>query len=645
MTFRVPTQQYSFTSGVLDDTLEARSDIRAYYSGAREILNMMGLPQGGVDMRAGLKKGEELAAASTGCRLAKFEFSTEQAYLIAFTDLEIRVYKDGVLQATVVSPYADTDLADLDWTQSLDTMILVHPDYEPRKLVRTGSHTSWALSTLSLRNVPTYNFGDPTTGDATPSGTTGSINITSTASDFSGASVGDTVRINNGRVEITTVTSATQVAGTVKEDLDNTTVAEAGDWTLEEDAWSAARGYPRTVFLREGRLYFGGSKSLPQTEWGSESNDFWSFKTTKDAFADEAVEASLDGDRVSAIEQQYALDDMFLFTSGGLFVHTESPTTPDNFYFQRHSEMPAAKVRPVELDGSVAYIRRGDDGEHQSLQELVYDDVKQIYTTQDLALLAGSLMRGPVDMAARLGNESDSANHIFVVNGDDGTVAVLNTRKSQQITGWTLLQTNGIVQRIAVVSNVVWFLVKRTLNSVDKYYLESLDSTLQLDSSVYQTAGSPTSAWSGLSHLNGETVSLIGDGAYMGTATVSAGAVTTPYDVSTLEVGLPFDWAVETMPIEAQLADGTLIGNRHRITRATIRVKNTVALTVNGRTVSFKKFGDGVLDAPPTAYTGLKTVRFLGWTGGRDGQGATIRMTGDSTGPATILSVTAEVAQ
>ena len=46
-------------------------------------------------------------------------------------------------------------------------------------------------------------------------------------------------------------------------------------------------------------------------------------------------------------------------------------------------------------------------------------------------------------------------------------------------------------------------------------------------------------------------------------------------DVTSLEVGLAFDCVVETMPIEAQLADGTPIGNRQRITRATIRMKNT----------------------------------------------------------------------
>lgn len=578
MAFRVPTQQYSFTSGMLDDTLEARSDIRAYYAGAREIQNMLGLPQGGVDMRGGLAFVAEIPEASSGVRMATFEFSTEQKYLHVFTDQKLHVYKDDVKQVEIATPWTGAQLGQIDWTQSLDTMIMVHPDVKYRKVMRQGAHNAWDISELSISNIPQY--------------------------DFDGDGQG-----------------------------------------VAEDTWSDARGWPRSVYLFEGRLFFGGSKSRPQTIWGSSSNNFFDFKvTTPNQLDDDSVEMTMDNDRVSAVEQLYALDDFFSFTSGGLFVQTESPITPENFYFARNSELPAANIRPVELDGSVAFIRRGADGHHQSLHELVYDDAKQIYTTQDLALLASNLMRSPVSMAARLGNESDSANHLFVINGD-GTVAVLNTRKSQQITGWTLVKTDGVVMDCSVVGNTAYFLIKRTVNGAERYFIEKLDSGHVLDASVKQTSGVAKSVWDGLDHLNGRTVNLYGNAADLGESTVADGQVTTPFDVTSLEVGLAFDWVVETMPIEARLADGTLIGNRHRITRATIRMKNTQAMTVNNRPVAFTKFGDDVLDAPPQSFTGLKTVRFLGWTGGRDGKGATIRMDGKSTRRATILSVTAEVAQ
>ena len=68
----------------------------------------------------------------------------------------------------------------------------------------------------------------------------------------------------------------------------------SGDWELEEgyeDAWSGSRGYPRTCSFHEGRLYFGGSKALPNTLFGSKVADFFNFKTAE-ALDDDASSRS-----------------------------------------------------------------------------------------------------------------------------------------------------------------------------------------------------------------------------------------------------------------------------------------------------------------------------------------------------------------
>ncbi|MGH6948833.1 MAG: hypothetical protein ACREDZ_16000, partial [Kiloniellales bacterium] len=205
MTRRTAIQVYGFASGMLDDTLAARSDIRAYYSGALEIANLLGLPQGGLALRGGLAFVAELAQAADGCRLARFEFSTEQVYLIAFTDLEIRVYREGVLQATLASPYAAADLAGLDWTQSLDTMILVHPQHAPRRLLRQGSHSAWALSTLALTNPPKHEFGLSYPALAiTPGAVSGSgVTLAADAPWFEANDLQATVSGNGGIAKVT----------------------------------------------------------------------------------------------------------------------------------------------------------------------------------------------------------------------------------------------------------------------------------------------------------------------------------------------------------------------------------------------------------------------------------------------------------
>lgn len=573
MTARGLSVQTNFSAGMLDPHLAARVDVSAYAQGGADLTNVLGLPHGGVALRGGLARFAEVAEGGAAARLAKFEFSTEQVYLLVLRPLAIDVYlPDGSLCATVTTAYAAAEIASLAWVQSLDTLILVHPEHAPAKLMRQGSHTAWALSDLALTNVPQHDFG-------------------------------------NG----------------------------------EEDVWSAARGWPRSVFLHQGRLYFGGSKSRPQTVWGSTANSFFDFATTDDALDDEAVELTFDNDRVCAVQQLYALNAFFAFTSGGLFARTEGDViTPQSFFMRRSSEVPASAVRPAEMDGSVMFVKNPESG-HSSVYEIVFDYDSQSYRAEDVALLSGHLMRGPVDMAARLGNEGDSANHLYVVNGGDGSVAVLNSRKSQKMTGWTLLSTAGAVLRVAVAGGVPYFLVRREIAGETRYFIEALDAARRLDCSVLLSAAVPSENWGGLDALEGAAVDLIGDGAPLGGAVVQGGAVAAPYAVSSLEVGFAFDWAVETMPVNVGETGG---GGRHRITQAAIRLYRSAGLTVNGRRLGDRRIGATLLDAAPEPASGMRTVRLLGWRGGRaGGGGATVRITGSSRLPASVLSVCSEVAQ
>jgi len=50
---------------------------------------------------------------------------------------------------TITTPYVEADLQDLQIAQSADVITIVHPNYAPRELSRTG-HTSWTLSTITF---------------------------------------------------------------------------------------------------------------------------------------------------------------------------------------------------------------------------------------------------------------------------------------------------------------------------------------------------------------------------------------------------------------------------------------------------------------------------------------------------------------
>lgn len=696
MVSRQNVQQYSFSSGMFDDVMEARADIKKYYSAGRDLTNFVGLPTGGVDIRQGLPF---VALFNGTAKMFPFEFSDDQSYLIIFSNALISIYRNDVLQATVVSPYSAADLAEIDCDQQLDTMLIAHSSYQPKKLVRQGSHTAWALSDVELENPPQYEFSDTTGGtnarqvlnfyglDTTDVfkikldgiRSNKAIKVDGTISDTAARMTDVAAQIQTqlrtydftSDTGITCTLTSGSSADPVKIQVDFTgddgnqkweeisySLERDGYTTFEffcdveeegeephENAWSATRGYPGTTAFVSGRWALGGSTLLPTGVWTSKTGDYFNFETTDDLLDDEAATAFLNGGGggVPNVKQIYALNDILIFTSVGIFVTTESPITPKNFVPMRHSEQGCANIKPVEMDGAILFVAKSSEGSKQAIYEMYYDDVAGKYEPDDISMFSSSLIREPVAMAARRANSSNSANHVFVVNSD-GTLAVLNTRRKQELNAWTICETDGKFKDVCVVAGETYFLVEREIGGATKQFIEKFSSENLLDCGVLQSSETEQTVWSGFGHLEGETVDVIGDGRDLGTAVVSGGQITLDYPVTTLEAGFAFNWRCEIMPVMAELSNGSVVNERHRIVRSTWHLKNTIALKVEGKNVPFEQFDVSNFDEEISGYSGLKTCRHLGWKGGRSGDVATVAAEGNSKGRATILSVTVEVA-
>lgn len=151
--------QNMFTGGELSPRLAARIDTSYYGQGCKTLENFLIHPHGGASRRPGTRFVAEVKDSSKAVRLIPFQFSVTQAYVLELGDQYLRFYmdqgqiQDGGSPYEIASPYAAADLFELQWCQSADVMYLVHPDYAPRKLSRTG-HTSWTLATVSFTSQP-----------------------------------------------------------------------------------------------------------------------------------------------------------------------------------------------------------------------------------------------------------------------------------------------------------------------------------------------------------------------------------------------------------------------------------------------------------------------------------------------------------
>ena len=117
---------------------------------------------------------------------------------------------------------------------------------------------------------------------------------------------------------------------------------------------------------------------------------------------------------------------------------------------------------------------------------------------------------------------------------------------------------------------------------------------------------------SGLGHLEGETVSILGDGAVHPDATVASGAVTLDRYVTTAHAGLGYASTLQTLRVDAGSAAGTSQGKIKRISELTVRLFRSVGLQVgrdadNLDLIPFRSSATA-MDAPIALYTGDKEI-------------------------------------
>jgi len=192
--------QTNFSTGELDPLLRARVDLQSYNNALAKATNVLIQPQGGLRRRPGTKHILELPNSSTpsagnGVRLVPFQFSVDDSYMLCFTHQRMYVIKDGAVVTAInggANNYLTTSITsdmvdDMCWTQSADTLIVVHPDLQPVQIVRGATDATWTATTITFDTIPKYAFNiefHTNTGSTlTPSAVSGNITLTASATN------------------------------------------------------------------------------------------------------------------------------------------------------------------------------------------------------------------------------------------------------------------------------------------------------------------------------------------------------------------------------------------------------------------------------------------------------------------------------
>lgn len=154
--------QSSFVGGEITQRLSARDDVGRYSNSVSIMRNMLPFAQGPATRRpptrfvAGTRDNAVV-------RLVPFIFGREDAYVLEFGDEYVRVFRargvvtlsDATFEFT--SPYTAAQLDELDWAQTADTLYIVHPDLNMRRLTRS-SNTDWTFAETSVGGARSVTF-------------------------------------------------------------------------------------------------------------------------------------------------------------------------------------------------------------------------------------------------------------------------------------------------------------------------------------------------------------------------------------------------------------------------------------------------------------------------------------------------------
>ena len=235
---RVPIS--SFQYGEVSDSLLMRTDSPVYAQSAQRLENMVVMAEGSIKKRYGLKHIYDYGLSGVGTaqsHLFRFIFDQNEEYIISVEEGKVRCFQletDGsvTLVETITQdtdsnalPFDEDYLQQYTTAQYGDVMFICHPLFAPRMLTRT-SLTDFEISVFTfdqrLDNNQTYQpytrfQAQGVTLD--PSGTTGSVTLTTSADYWESDHVGTIVRYGSNEIEITAYTSATVVTGTVVDEL------------------------------------------------------------------------------------------------------------------------------------------------------------------------------------------------------------------------------------------------------------------------------------------------------------------------------------------------------------------------------------------------------------------------------------------
>lgn len=434
--------------------------------------------------------------------------------------------------------------------------------YDNPKLVIKCHNRQWQLATL-------YRFPLTTSHDVPK------IVVT----DSTGYGADLVPVIENGRVVSVTIRSGGQNYSSPNLSVVSST---GGGASLSANVGQAP-DYPGAVSYFEQRRWFGGTQNRPNNLWATRPGTEADMSFSLPSQSDDRIAVRVAAREANRILHIVPLAQLMLMTGAAewrVSPLNSDAITPESMSVRPQSYVGASNVQPLVVGSSMIY----GAGRGGHLRELGYNYEAGGYISGDVCLRAPHLFDNLtiVDLAY-----SKAPSPVVWAVSSSGKMVAMAYVPEQQVGGFSTIETKGSIESACVVAegdeDIVYVEVMRTVNGQAVRFVERMNERQYTDlkECVYVDCagtyrGEAKKEITGLTWLEGETVSILADGAVEPQQVVKDGKITLTYPAEIVHVGLPFTADMKTLPVAMALQDGSYgSGHKKNVREVFFRVVNS----------------------------------------------------------------------
>lgn len=594
---------------------------------------------------------------------------------------------------TVGTPFNAAELQEMDFEQTADVVYFAHQNHDPLKLVRHG-HTNWEFKTVNFgasinppasmtgvavidnRDAPNSGnayfpqnssyvvtaFNEDTGQESKPSSQITLFNDLSLKRNYNSLSWPAVSGATGYRIYKSDNTQSYGNIGTTDKlsFIDDNIGADLSSGPpVHDNPFTNAGDKPSTITFHEQRAWWGRTLNVPNGLFGSRSADYENMDFTRPGREDDSIIIGLVANKVNSVNHLVSSEQGLLaLTSNNIFAVQGSnedyitATPPPRV--RPKVRRGASRLKPISLDSIVFY----ETSKFGEIRTIGYDFELDGLKTNDITVFSRHLFKGRTVKAWAYAEKPSSCFYVVL---DNGQCLCLTWDQAQEVWGWTVLETDGLFLDVATIyeqaEDRVYFIIKRTLASGDKYYLERMASEMwsdQKDACYLDCARTFNNAnyisiVDRLDHLEGKTVVAWVDGAAIykdindQPLVVTNGQISLPIGGKVISVGLPFTAEIKTLPLAIQTGQGWNVARPQQSAYAVARVidtRNVFGGVDADQLFPIKQREHEDYDDPIALFTGDMEID-LGGTSGTS-QGASVFLRSSDPTPMEIAAVLIE---